>query len=541
MFASKITNQFIELTRPIIGRMASVAEPGAKTAIMRMRPAAILMVVALVAGCAAPQGSEQDRSSLGADTHPVVAATPLATEICRLLAAPNPLVAENTTATLPALQAIYAARNCAPLWSDNTALTPTGRQLADRMHRIGAGTALERAAHPAERELLMSAAFATFAVDPADLTLPPSPSRLAAMAGQAARDPGQLRLMVPVDPQIRRLRDAIQAYREVERLGGWPLVPDGPKLALGVRDARVETLRQRLQVSGDLPQGVTGDPTLFEAALDAGLRRFQSRHGLQVDGVAAKETLAALNVPVAERLASLAASQRRLWSQNRDWGTRYIAVNIAAATLTLVEDGQIAAQRRVIVGRSSWQTPRLDAVINRLEFHPFWTVPARIAQLELLPKIRRDSDYLRRNSMTMVGGQIRQAPGPGNPLGQVKFLFANPYSVYLHDTSAPELFDRSERFLSHGCVRVEQAVDLARRLLRDDPVWPPAQIDAALAVVKNVRIDLVRPIPLHVVYDTTWIEDDGTVNFRKDVYGLAPAIAAVGTAGGARSSGNCGA
>lgn len=541
MSASKITNQFMELTGPIIGRMASVAEPGAKTAIMRMRSAAILMVFALAAGCGAPHGSEQARSQLSADPPPVAAATPLATEICRLLAAPTPLVAKNTSAALPALQAVYAARNCAPLWSEAAALTPTGRQLGDRMHRIGAGIPLERAANQAERELLMSAAFATLAVDPADLTLPPSPSRLAALADQAARDPGQLRLMVPVDPQIRRLRDAIQTYRELERLGGWPLVPDGPKLALGVRDARVETLRQRLQVPGDLPQGVTGDPMLFDATLDAGLRRFQSRHGLEVDGIAAKETLAALNVPVAGRIAGLVASQQTLWSQNRDWGTRYIAVNIAAATLTLVEDGQIAAQRRVIVGRSSWQTPRLDGVIDRLEFHPYWTVPARIAQLELLPKIRRDSDYLRRNSMTMVSGQIRQAPGPGNPLGQVKFLFDNPYSVYLHDTSAPELFDRSERFLSHGCVRVEQAVDLARRLLRDDPAWPPAQIDAALAVVKNIRIDLIRPIPLHVVYDTAWVEDDGTVNFRKDVYGLAPAIAAVGTAGGARSGGNCGA
>jgi murein L,D-transpeptidase YcbB/YkuD len=121
--------------------------------------------------------------------------------------------------------------------------------------------------------------------------------------------------------------------------------------------------------------------------------------------------------------------------------------------------------------------------------------------------------------MRIVGGQVTQAPGPRTPLGKVKFAFDNPYSVYLHDTNAPDLFDRTERFLSHGCVRVEQALDLARRLLAGDPDWPEPRIAETVAAGKTLRVDLKRPIPVHIVYDTAWVEADGTVNFRPDVYG----------------------
>ena len=362
--------------------------------------------------------------------------------------------------------------------------------------------------------------------------------RLAILAGEAAENPASLRRALPVDPQTRRLRDAIESYRHVERTGGWPAVPDGPKIALGAHGPRVAALRERLQASGDV-EGTAGDPALFDAMLEDGLRHFQARHGLQVDGVAARETLSALNVPVAARIALLAANLRRQYGEQRDWGPRYVAVNIAAATMTLVEDGRPIVERRAIVGRPTWPTPQLDSIIDHVEFHPSWTVPARIAALELLPKIRKDKSYLRRNHMSIENGQIRQAPGPDNPLGQVKFVFANPYSVYLHDTNAPALFDRPQRFLSHGCIRVEQAVDLARRLLQEDPAWPPSRIDAVLAGSQTERADLSRPIPVHLVYDTAWVDERGVVNFRRDAYGLDPTISALRTATGNKVSGDC--
>ena len=496
----------------------------------------MLLVLAVAAACATPPATDPARTPSPA----TVAGSPLAAEICNLLAAPSPALTAGAMGTLPALREIYRPRKCEPLWHGGTALSRNGRQLLDRLRKVGAADPTTISANRAELDLLMSAGFAALAVDPADPALTPTTSRLVTLATQAAIDPSQLRVALPADPQIRRLRDAIESYRQIERSGGWPRVPEGTKLALGDRGAQVAALRDRLSASGDM-QAVAGDPAYFDAALASGLRRFQARHGLLVDGVAAKDSFAALNVPVASRRAALAAKLRELSRQQRDWGARYIAVNIAAETMTLVEDGRLAVARRVIVGRPGWQTPELDSVIERLEFHPYWTVPAGIARLELLPKIRKDRDYLRRNNMSMVSGQIRQAPGPGNPLGRVKFLFANPHSVYLHDTSAPELFARPERFLSHGCVRVEQAVDLARRLLRDDPAWPQPRIDAALAAGRNVRVDLARPIPLHLVYDTAWVDDDGTVNFRNDAYGRDSTIAALRTASAVHPGNNCGA
>lgn len=506
---------------------------------MQIRLVALLLGISFAAGCATQSPVDPIPAPQVEQSPQPLTLAPLDAEICRLLSAPSVRLRESATQEILTLEALYAARRCDPLWSDGNGWTQSGIELLDRIRRIGVTDPMERPASPAEREILLSAAFAALAVDPAEPALRPSASRLTLLAADAARDPRSLRLALPVDPQIHRLRDAIAFYRNIERSGGWPEVPDGPKLTLGSKSTRVAALRERLRTSGDI-EATASDPTVFDAMLNAGLRRFQARHGLQVDGVAAKETLAALNVPVTARIALLTANLRRKYSQQRDWGLRYVAVNIAAATMTLLEDGHPVVQRRAIVGRPAWPTPQLDSVIDRLEFHPSWTVPTRIAQLELMPKIRKDKTYLKRNHMRIVDGQIRQAPGPDNPLGQIKFVFANPFSVYLHDTNAPGLFDRPQRFLSHGCVRVEQAVDLARRLLQDDPAWPPARIDATLANAATQRVDLSRPIPVHLAYDTAWVDERGVVNFRRDAYELDPAISALRTAAGGVVEGNCG-
>lgn len=512
---------------------------------MHVRLAAILVGLAVASGCAGSLPRDPGGSAIEAQSPAALAASPMAREICGLLSTPSAALRNVATIELSTLRPLYAPRNCEALWGGASTLTPSGMQLVDRLRKIGAADPTEIAASPAERDLLMSAAFALFVVDPGDPTLKPSPQRLVALVTQAANDPDHLRLALPVDPQVRRLRDALESHRRMALSGGWPRVPEGLTLAMGSRGAPVTMLRDRLRASGDVTEGdVAGggdDPAVFDTILDAGLRRFQARHGLLVDGVVARETLAALNVPITARIASLAASLRKVSAQQRDWGRRYIAVNIAAAMMTLVEDGRTTAQRRAIVGRPTWRTPELDGVIDRLEFHPYWTVPARIAQLELLPKVRKDKGYLERNHMSIVGGQIRQAPGPDNPLGRVKFIFANPYSVYLHDTSAPELFERPARFLSHGCVRIEQAVDLARRLLRDDPAWPQARIDAALLDGANIRVDLRSPIALHLVYDTAWVDDGGSVNFRKDVYNLDRVATALTGRSGSSPQSACGA
>ncbi len=315
-----------------------------------------------------------------------------------------------------------------------------------------------------------------------------------------------------------RLRAALARYRAIEAAGGWPTVPDGPNLEAGAEGARVALLRRRLQATGDLDETAAATAP-FDAALDSSVRRFQARHGLAVDGIVGRRTLAALNRPVGARIATLELNLRRLEREARDWGERYLVVNVAAARYRLVEPGRPTVERPAIVGRPDWETPSLEGLIDRLEFNPTWTVPPRILRLELLPKIERDPDYLARHDMEWVDGLLRQAPGPNNPLGRVKFLFDNPYSVYLHDTSSPRLFERAERFLSHGCVRVADALDLARRLLRGDPDWPAERIEAVVASGRTERVRLSRPLPLHIVYDTAWVEENGIVNFRDDVYG----------------------
>ncbi|MBL8709652.1 MAG: L,D-transpeptidase family protein [Rhodospirillaceae bacterium] len=302
-------------------------------------------------------------------------------------------------------------------------------------------------------------------------------------------------------------------------------------------DARIVTLRARLRITGDsaaenaVPEAAVQQ--VFDPALAEAVRRFQTRHGLEVDGIVGKETLAALNVPVLARLDTLNANLERLQRERRQWGDRFIVVNTAAAQYRLVDGAVVIFDRPVIVGRPDWPTPRLDGVIRELELHPAWVVPPNIARREILPRVRSDPNYLSKHNMRIVDGMIRQAPGPGNPLGKVKFIFPNDESIYLHDTNNPALFARAARHLSHGCVRVSNAVELAGYLLRDDPAWPSVRLDAHLASGDTERITLRQPIPVHLVYDTAWVDADGTVQFRADIYrrDLVSQRAAVLTAG----------
>jgi murein L,D-transpeptidase YcbB/YkuD len=321
------------------------------------------------------------------------------------------------------------------------------------------------------------------------------------------------------DLAYARLQEAIETYQGIAARGGWTALSSGEMLEIGSHGPRVAALRQRLSATADLTDA-PAQPEQFDLQLDVAVRRFQARHGLEPDGIVGSQTLAALNVPIEHRLASMSINLSRMLAEKRDWGTRYIVVNVAAASYSLIENGQRIVEGPSVVGRPDWSTPRIDSVIDRIEFHPYWTIPTRIAALEVWPKAKRDPSYLRRNHMRIVNGQIRQDPGLDNPLGRVKFVFPNSYSVYLHDTNQPELFAQARRFRSHGCVRISEALNLARMLLRDDVAWPAARIDAAIAGGQNIRVPLVRPIPVHLIYDTAWVDDQGVIQFRDDAYGL---------------------
>ncbi|MFZ5790416.1 MAG: L,D-transpeptidase family protein [Pseudomonadota bacterium] len=513
-------------------------------AIMKRLLWVLLALFPLLVACVGPaQRGEAPAIAGPGAAMPGPPPTPSSTEeaLQALLSAkPSPLaIGEQECA---ALERFYAARAYRPLWVGAAGLEPAGTMLLARLTQIrnAGGPAisdrLSAAAMPAQQpvadelakqELLLSAAYLQTAVDPRDPASFASPSKALVEAAAASDKRSFLRRWLPLDPAFWRLRAALQTYQAIQARGGWPSVPAGPKLVLGDQGARVEALRRRLWITGDLTETGTRLDS-FDAALEAAVKRFQRRHGLAADGVVGVATLEALNLPVARRLDTITVNLMRLRQQQREWGPRYIAVNAAAATYRLVDGGRQIFDKAAIVGRRSWPTPQIDSLIDRLEFNPYWVVPPRIERLELLPKIQRDPDYMRRHDMHWVGGQIRQDPGPQNPLGVVKFLFPNPYDVYLHDTNNRKLFERQDRFLSHGCIRIADALSLATYLLKDDPQWSPDRIAAVVKAGRNLQVRLVDPIPVHVVYDTAWVDESGAVQFRDDVYGrdrlVAPSL-----------------
>ncbi len=345
---------------------------------------------------------------------------------------------------------------------------------------------------------------------------------------------------------------ALARYRQIDTRGGWAPIPAGQSLRLGTRSERVFALRHRLQATGDLPPrgqlSQVGSETTdfdidmtFDRDMDRAVRRIQRRHGLHVDGIVGPKTLAALNVTVRDRIRQL---QRDFEHGHlpEDLGNRYIVVNIPDFTLRIIDQDREVWSTRVVVGKRKRRTPMLRATIDHLVLNPYWHVPSRIARQELLPRAVANPSYLAEQQMDIVapGGQvvdpsgidwtainprdfpyrIRQRPGARNALGRVKFMFPNPYSVYLHDTPSRNLFARAERAFSHGCVRVENPLELATYLLREPgrERWTPERVARTVHRGEQTYVKLPQPIDVHFVYRTAWVDDDGTVQFRPDIY-----------------------
>lgn len=488
----------------------------------------------------------------------------------RDLAGNGPALDQLVEFDAPALQQLYGSRNYEPIWVTNAGLQPAGEALLDTLERLQRSGALPQsadvaaasahrggtaAAGLAEMELLLSSALIRTAVDPKDLLAPgPRPQVLEAVA--ASDDSEQLHQWLPPDPTFWRLRAAVDGYRAIADRGGWPSVNAGPKLEPGMRDGRIVQIRKRLAAAGDLV-GDSSESDVYDDALLEVVKRFQARHGLAPDGVIGFGTIDAFNVPAEARLASMIFNLRRLYTQARDWGDNYVMVNLAAAQLKLVQGGAITASYNVIVGRRDRPTPEVHSTINRMEFNPYWNVPAGIYAKDFLPKLRKDPAFINHYQNIRVYRasepanevdpstidwfspeakqmrlRLRQDPGPENALGPAKFLFPNPYDVYLHGTNKPSLFAKPDRFLSSGCIRLPDPLGFAELVLRDDPNWPRAKIDAAVAAKSNRGVPLPKPLPVHLIYDTAWVDEAGTVQFRADVYGRDKKETAVAERGG---------
>jgi murein L,D-transpeptidase YcbB/YkuD len=328
------------------------------------------------------------------------------------------------------------------------------------------------------------------------------------------RLPQWLAALPPRNPQYQALKAGYLTYLKVAQAGGWPTVPDGPDLKPGSRDPRVAALRQRLAFE-DVAIAKDDPAPRYDAVLAQAVQRFQDRHGLKPTGLVDRDTLAALNVPAMARAAQIRANlERWRWAPRDEPATR-IEVNSAAQTFDLWLDGQPAMHMLTTAGKPGDETPILASKIHTVVFNPTWNVPPEIAQNELYPK---GEGYLEAHNFTQDGDRLVQQPGPDNALGQVKFLFDNPYSVYLHDTPAKAAFNQSQRSVSHGCVRLQKALDLARLLMSRIDGWDPSKVDEVLASRGTQSVPLKQPVPVRIFYWTAWVSGD-QVSFRDDIYG----------------------
>ncbi len=372
-----------------------------------------------------------------------------------------------------------------------------------------------------------------------------------------------VKTLEPPTGDYRRLKDALASYRKISADGGWPSIPKGSTLKPGARDARVATLRTRLLSTGDLGPSESSAGDTYDAALETAVKKFQERHGLTADGIIAQTTLEELNVPVSGRIMQIELNlERRRWMDD-DLGQNYVFVNVAEQKMSVVQNGKTVHSARLVVGKPFTRTPVFSETMKYVVLNPYWSVPPSIANNEYLPKLKKDPGYLINQRIRIFAGNgdgagevdpygvnwsaltrmpysLRQDSGGKNALGQVKFMFPNRFNVYLHDTPSKSLFAKDLRVFSHGCMRVENPLDLAALLLADQN-WTRKKIDAAVATGKQRVINLTKPLPVHVTYLTAWVNDDGSVNFRRDVYGrdkqLAGALAEGLLPAGAVSSG----
>lgn len=483
--------------------------------------------------------------------------------------------------THKALGGFYAKRSYQPAWQKQGVLLPAAEQLMEHLrgaaeHGLCSDVYLlnrlegliylqnEFARHQqvmvpsqyALLDLMLTQAFLTYAthlvegqVDPALTHVDwkarrrkANLTRLLTYALKNDRLEQVLSGLLPPHAGYRALVASLADYRELAAFGGWPAFPEGPTLRPGDRDDRVALLRERLRLSGDLTdQPDEADPLYGEADVEA-VRAFQGRHGLIADGAVGKQTRKALNVTVEQRIRQIELNLERWRWMPKSLGKRYVQVNIADFSLSVVENEETILSMPVIVGTAYRRTPVFSAKMTYLELAPTWTVPPTILREDKLPAIKADPEYLQRKHFRILQreddvwveidaaevawnsievedfpGILRQDPGPWNPLGRIKFMFPNGFNVYLHDTNERHLFANHQRTYSSGCIRVAQPLELAYYLLQGVEEWSSDQLQEGLQSPEPLRVDIPE-LPVHVQYWTAWVDAAGRIQFRPDIY-----------------------
>ena len=354
-----------------------------------------------------------------------------------------------------------------------------------------------------------------------------------------------LNSLAPQHSHYMSLKKALAHYRELGAKHRLKKIPGGPLIHPGDSDERLQAIQNQLIIRGDI--GPDNDiTTVYNTTIVEAVRSFQSRFGLKPDGIIGPKTVAAFNTPFEDLITAIRVNMARWRWHDHDLGDDYIMVNIAGFSLQAVREKRVVLDMPVIVGKLQHQTPVFSDSIKYLDFNPFWNVPTSIAVKEKLPALRDnpnhlvernirlfsswdadsaelDSTLIDWNSVTpsqMSKYKLRQDPGPWNVLGKVKFVFPNRYSVYLHDTPVQGLFEHNARSYSHGCIRVSKPLELASFFLHYQDAGWTAKTIAHIAAEQERKILRVTPsLPIHITYQTVWVDKDNSVNFNGDIYG----------------------
>lgn len=350
--------------------------------------------------------------------------------------------------------------------------------------------------------------------------------------------------LAPAHRYYRDLKKALIKIKAAPENGEWVEIKGGPLVKPGNSDPRLPVIRKRLAEEHGLVTEAN-DKLFYDEELVEAISLFQLRHGLKTDSIIGPQTLAVLNISREEKINIIRANMARWRWQAHELGENYVMVNIAGFSLTAVKNNETILEMPVIVGKSQHQTPVFSDNIRYLDFNPFWNVTTSIARNEELPALRENPNHLVERNIRLFSSwqedaieldsttiewknisraqmsryKLRQDPGPWNALGRVKFVFPNHHSVYLHDTPTRELFNHSFRSFSHGCIRVSRPLDLALFALEmEDPLWSSKKIDTIVASGERKVITLSNPLPIHITYQTVWLDNKGIIHFNGDLY-----------------------
>lgn len=339
-----------------------------------------------------------------------------------------------------------------------------------------------------------------------------------------ARDGKNLKDWEPVNLFYTRLKKELVHYYELDKMDGWKeiIFDKSKKYKPGDSAPIIKSVKQRLHYSGELKANDTTE--LYTAALIPILKSAQKCFGLNQDGIITGQLIKELNVPVKERIRQLLINLERMrWVPQQPEGD-FIIVNIPEFRLHVFESENKLFSIDIVVGKEAHSTVIFTGSLKYIVFSPYWNVPPSIVRNEILPAINRNTNYLSKMNMEQTGYSdglpvIRQKPGGENALGRVKFIFPNSYNIYFHDTPSKSLFTEENRAFSHGCIRLAEPQKLAAYLLRKQAEWTIQKMNLAMDAPVEKWVTLKEPVPVFITYFTAWVDSEGLLNFRDDIYG----------------------